>query len=208
MGLFSKVGEALGFSTPDVKRQPQSAFEREILGEVTQLGRDVVPFRRLEGQHMRDVDNIADDRQRLFTSANADVAQKFNVPTTSSSQALGNALRRAKGLSRIEAAGDGAIRGQQLRDRIALLKTGTGRRARGISGLARAAGIDSNVTAASMRADEYADASRSNLYGSIAGGLGRLGTEFLPLGPEKPSWALDQPIELGNLGRGRSFTVG
>lgn len=78
-------------------------------------------------------------------------------------------LRQAKVRQGIANRGEASIRGQQLRDRLAVARLGIRKRQRGISSLGSAANIREGVNLANANADSSIATSNADLFGSIAG---------------------------------------
>lgn len=136
---------------------------------VSGLSSDISRFSSMRNQHIRNVDDRGPERARLASSASSATAQQMGGPATSFSGGLAKTLAAAKARTGVMNRGEEAIKGQQLKDRLAIVRDGIAKRGRGIESLGRAANIREGVDVSAQAARDFTSASNANVAGGLAG---------------------------------------
>jgi hypothetical protein len=161
------LGDLLGGSPKKAKLSTGQLKQRQMTDSL-RSDRDA-----LEMNFLRLSDTVRGDRKGLRSdvmgAANADIQQAMAGTPVTNNQALDNAMRKAKGLSRITQARENSLNAAQLRERVgftqnAAIRKGQAIRAQGVVGAHQA------KTAAAIDAGQIArNDARMDLFGTAAG---------------------------------------
>jgi hypothetical protein len=127
---------------------------------------------------LADIANTTDERQRAarITSGDvwqADAATNQYDAARPGANLMERMLGRGKALTRMAAAGDQAVEGQALRERMSMAKFGQGVRTGNVRDLFQLSRGNDEFNAAKMRADQMTSGAQANLVGTLAGvGIG------------------------------------
>lgn len=151
------------------KLQPTAA-ELEMMNRALALRKEAQRYRPFEDAYIKDVMDTSDDRQRLASTASADAAQATRYQYEPGGKGLLDAaVTRARGLSRILAAGDQAIEQQALRDRAAIASLGLRRAAGSAADQSTLAQLAARSAAANLQNAQQVSQAKSNFWGNLAG---------------------------------------
>lgn len=164
------------------ERQGRSAQEEQLLGTAERLREGAGQYLGLQNERIYESTRTAGAQQAAAGRATVDVTQGMGpqgalAPGDSADgQGLSPFLKRARALSRVASAGDGAIRMQSLRDRAKLATFGRGIRSGAFGAMAGGAGLQSTQDRASYAysmAPDYNAPYRANFAGTVIGaGIG------------------------------------
>lgn len=128
-------------------------------------------YQGMQSSFIKDVENTGNERTRLGGSLSSQSALMNEAGASHTfAGTLSNSARVAKARQRIANTGDEAIRHQQFRDRVSIMRMANNQRGRGLTAMSNAANIREGVNLAQSDARANVNASTAGMLGSIAGG--------------------------------------
>ena len=161
------------FTASRLQNQQAGEFASSHLKrEIALRGEERAEFTPLRKRFIANVGN-KDRRmsQRLQGSISSQVAQQFNEPATNFADAISASTRKAKIRGEISNRGENAIKNQQLRDRIAIMRSGQKRRGAIQDALSQATNIREGVNVGVANANQAIANSNADLAGGITGSV-------------------------------------
>lgn len=164
------------FSSPSFPKRPKQ--EGQLFAEGQAMQTEATGFASGMRARLADIANTTDERQRTARIVSGDMWQAdagagdFD-PSRPGATGLARALGRGKALTRMAMAGEQAVEGQALRDRMAMVKSGMGLRTGNVRDLFQLSQANDNFNAARMQADQTRSGAQANLLGTAVGaGIG------------------------------------
>lgn len=146
-----------------------------IRGQLTEVGRQAGSLSRFRSRVNASVGNAVNREARTRGStASSAVAQRFGDQETGAvthGDVLNNALRRAKARTGIHARGDNAVRNQQLKDRLTLVRSGVADQNRSLNQSVTGSNIQAGVNVGVQDARQFGQAATADAFGGAAGAL-------------------------------------
>lgn len=125
-------------------------------------------FEGLAGRHLNRISDTGQERGRVGGLASALAGQQQRTGTNQATT-LNEALRISKARTGIVNRGEKAVENQNLKDRLTQVRRGIGRRGAALGAQGAAAEIKQGVNVARDASQQFADQSRADLFGGIAG---------------------------------------
>lgn len=171
--MSSKKHKIRNFLNNYVDVSRKGFAENSLKGVLDQIHSDRGRFDALRSKEIAGVDSqAARESHRFGASLSSQMASQFAAPPTSFAGAIGDAVKKSKVRSLIQARGDNAIKNQQLADRIRLGKIGVARRGQAAQTLADAQSIRAGLNLQSRQISDAAAADRASAIGGLAGVAG------------------------------------
>lgn len=169
----------------------KGAVTRGQLGELATQGDE---FKSLRQGVNAAIGNAPErDATRTFNAANSASQQQLGDQQTGAvthRDVLSNALRRAKARVGVAQRGDAASRNQQLKDRLAQVRSGIARQGRAIQTQIEGANIRAGVNVGVDAARQRSGNARAGAIGAVAGGLAATAKDYFtrpqPVFTEQP----------------------